>query len=200
MAQDFPTDIQVLSCEWYLNSNTQVHKSPLSGAMQTLELPGAFWSAVLSIEDQKPAQARRIMAFLTQLRGQAVSFNLFDHSHPIPAGVATGTPVVNGSDQYGTQLLTSGWTPDVTGILLAGDYIQVGSEFKMVVANANSNAGGLATLQIEPPWRNSPADGATVVTSYPKVLMKLSDDKVGMKTSAPWFGSTVIACIEDLSV
>jgi hypothetical protein len=200
MATDFPLDIEVLSAEWYLNSNTKTFRSPLSGVTQTLELPGAYWSAVLNIDNQSPDQSQVISAFLTSLRGRAISFNLFDHSHPEPRGVATGTPIVYGAGQVGSQLITGGWTADTTGILKAGDYIQVGLKLKMVVIDAYSDSLGRSTLTIEPPWADSPADGATVVTSYPKAVMRLSSDKSGLKTKAPLLSSVSIDCVEDMTV
>jgi len=200
MAVNFPTEFIVSACEWNLISNTQVHKSPLSGAVQTLELPGAKWSATLTLTNQMPVAARRLAAFLTSLRGQAVGFYLFDHSHPIPAGSAPGIPVVSGPDQIGSQLVTSGWDASETGILIAGDYIQVDNELKMVVADADSDATGTSTLQIEPPWRNSPTDASSVVTNYPKALMKLTTNMSGLKVSPPLLSETTITCIEDISI
>jgi hypothetical protein len=199
MAQDFPRDILVVAAEWYLNSNTQTHRSPLSGVTQTIELPGAYWSAVLTFEDQGPEDSRPLIAFFVSMRGQAISFNLFNHAHPIPQGVATGTPLVYGAGQVGTQLITEGWTADVANILMAGDYIQVGTKLKMVVENANTDALGRSTLQVEPPWADSPASGAEIVTDHPQALMRLTSDKSGLSTKAPMLSSGTINCVEDMS-
>jgi hypothetical protein len=199
MAKDFPEDIKITAAEWYLNSNTQSHKSPLSGVTQTLGLPGAYWSAVLSFENQEPAAARKLEAFLIGRRGQAVNFSLYDHAHPTPRGQATGTPLVYGSEQTGSQLITEGWTANVTGILKAGDYIQVGSRLKMVVADANSDALGRSTLQTEPPWRLSPTDGASIITDHPTALMRLADNKSGFSTKPPYLSSGTISCVEDMA-
>ncbi len=199
MAENFPVEIGVAAAEWYLVSNTQTHESPLSGAMQTLELPGARWAATLTISKKKAEQARPLAAFLISLRGQAGNFYLHDHTHPTPRGAAAGTPVVYGASQTGSQLITSGWNVNVPDILLAGDYIQVGNELKMVVADADSDANGRATLQIEPPWRNSPTDAAAIITDHPRALMKLTDNKQGLKSQPGPFSSTTITCVEDLS-
>jgi len=200
MANDFPVEFVVSACEWSLMSNIQVHTSPLSGATQTLELPGAKWGATLTLQNLMPSEARKLAAFLVSLRGQAVGFYLFDHAHPLPAGSVPGTPVVSGAGQTGSQLVTSGWTINETAILVAGDYIQVGGELKLVVADANSDGAGASTLQIEPPLRNSPSDAESVITSYPKALMRLTDNKTSLKTRPPFLSETIITCVEDISI
>lgn len=197
MTIPFP-DISPASLEWRLVSNTQVFKSPLSGATQTLELPGARWAAALSYFNLEVAQLRVLSAFLVRLRGQAGTFTLHDFARPTPEGLATGTPVVSGAGQSGNTLVTTGWTTSITGILLAGDYIQVGDELKMVVADANSDGSGGATLTIEPPWRNSPANGVGIVTNQPKCIMRLADPETGWKTSPPVLTDISFNCIEVL--
>lgn len=72
-----------------------------------------------------------------------------------PAGVATGTPLVNNGAGYaiGTKTIASdGWTINITGIVKAGDLIKFGGHTKhyTVQADANSNGSGQATLTIEP--------------------------------------------------
>lgn len=197
MAEDFPINIDVVRAEWYLQSKTQTHESPLSGQTQTLELPGAKWKATLIITELSQSDARSFFAFLAKLRGRAGTFNLWDHSHPTPAGVASGTPVVYGAGQTGSQLLTNGWAINTTDILKAGDYIQVGTELKIVVADADSDGSGVATLEIEPPWRSSPADAASIVTSYPKATMKLVNDDAGFRAESI-FSSFTVECIESI--
>jgi len=193
----FP-DVRIASLEWYLVSNTQTFTSPLSGVTQTLELPGAKWRASIGIKDLEAADSRVMSAFLVKLRGQSGRFSITDFRHPTPAGAASGTPVVAGAGQTGNALLTSGWTPSTTGILLAGDYIQVGDELKMVVDDANSDATGAATLNIEPPLRNSPADASTIITDHPKCIMALENKQVGWPTRSPLLSSFTINCLEAL--
>ncbi len=171
----------------------------MSSVVQTLGLPGAYWSAVLSFENEGPETARALAAFLKSRRGQAVTFDLYNHAHPVPKGYATGTPIVYGANQTGSQLITEGWTPNVTGILKAGDYIQVGPKLKMVVIDANSDANGRSTLQTEPPWMESPIDRDNVVTDHPTVRMRLADNKSGLSTKPPILSSGVISCVENMA-
>jgi hypothetical protein len=123
--------------------------------------------------------ARAFAAFLVRLRGASGRFYLGDFGHPDNLGTCPGTPVVNGADQTGNTLATSGWTASQSGILLAGDYIQIGDKLKMVVIDADSDADGLATLTIEPPIEagDAPADAASIVTSSPMGVFRLIDDE-----------------------
>lgn len=173
----FPTSIPVARAEWGLRSNTQSFRSPLSGATQTLELPGARWYARLDLPELTPEEWRLMAAFCVGLRGQAGRFYLWDHSHPAPAGSALGVPVVAGAGQTGTNLATSGWQASSAGLLLPGDYVQVGDELKMVMAQVDSDGSGAATIQVEPPLRVSPAGGSLIVLERAACVMKLVDDE-----------------------
>ncbi len=195
---DFP-DILPARASWKLVSNTQVFRSPLSGAIQTVELPGARWHAELTFEKLSHAQARELAAFLVRLRGQAGRFRLHDHTHPQPFGAATGAPVVAGSGQTGTSLNTSGWTPSTPGILQPGDYFSTAGELKMVVATADSDANGNATIVFEPPLRTSPADQATITVDKPTAVMMLDHPEIGWSTRPPIRSNITIACTEDIT-
>lgn len=173
----FPTLRAPSSSTFQLVTNTLGFQSPLNKTTQTLELPGARWVFALTYQNLTDSERRILKAFIAQLRGAAGRFYLWDHNQPYPSGIATGTPVVNGAGQTGSSLSVSGWTASKTGILKAGDYFQVGTELKMMVADANSNGSGIATLTFEPPLRAAPANGASIITTRPKCIMRLKDDE-----------------------
>jgi len=172
----FP-DIDIEAMEWTLLSNTQTHTSPLSGAEDTLELPGARWMASLTISEQTRLESRALEAFLVALRGAAGRFYFWHAARPTILGSGAGAPMVNGAGQLGASLATQGWTPNGAGVLLAGDYIGVGGELKMVKADVNASAGGTATVPIEPPLRYAPANGSALVLVKPKAVFRLVDDR-----------------------
>jgi len=159
-----------------LKPNTQVFQSPLTQSTQTLEIPGARWVASITWTELVQSEIRTLRAFLARLRGRSGRLYLWDMSLETPAGIATGTPLVNGAAQTGSTLTTDGWTISQTGILKAGDYIGVNGELKVITADANSNASGQATLTFEPPLRASPADNAAITVSAPKCTFRLADD------------------------
>lgn len=95
-----------------------------------------------------------------------------------PAG-----PYVEGAGQSGLQLRTGGWSPETTP-LLVGDLIQLGSGdttrmHKVLTAQATDVAGDVL-LDIWPALRESPADGAAIVTSGCKFAAALAGNAM------PW--------------
>ena len=182
--------------EWRLESNTQILESPLTKAVQTIEQPGARWSATLGYINLIDPDVALLQAFLAQLRGMANRFTLANFERSTPRGIATGTPLVNGASQTGTSLNTKGWTASQTGIMKAGDYFTVNGELKMMAADANSDGTGLATLVFEPPLRASPADNAALTVNSPTATFMLRDSKVGWPRHAPAFRNFTIDCIE----
>lgn len=168
-----------------LVSNTMTFTSPLSQAVQTIEMPSARWRFSFTMQDLEEADSALLQAFLAQLRGQAGRFFMYNMARPATRGVGTGTPLVKGASQTGTSLITDGWTISQTGILKTGDLFSVNGELKMVVADCNSDGSGNATITFEPPLRASPADNAAIDVSAPTATFKLTADDNGWSTRAP---------------
>lgn len=164
-----------------LVSNTLVHQSPLSRVEQALERAGALWAAEYTLPTMKRAQAAAWVAALVSLRGRFGTFSAFDPDAKTARGSAPGTPLVMGASQTGHALISDGWGLSQTGILFAGDYIEVAGRLYMIVQDASSDGAGTgeATLSIEPALRESPADNAAIITANTKVKMRLSADETG---------------------
>ena len=187
------------AAEFALEANTQTLRSELNGAVQTVALPGDRWVANLTFNNLTGTKARLMRAFVGSLRGQAGRFYLVPPSN-VRAGIGTGTPLVNGANQTGSSIITDGWTASQTGIVCAGDYINVGTELKMVTADANSNGSGQATIYFTPPIRVSPADNSAIVTVNPTVIMALKDGKQARWQSQPTpIYNLTLACEEPLT-
>ncbi len=180
--------------DWSLVPNTQSFGSPLSGAVQTVEMPGARWKASFMMENLTEADAALLQAFLVTLRGRAGRFYLFNFARSAPRGTASGTPLVKGAAQTGNTLIIDGCAVGAT--LLAGDYFAVNGELKMVVANATANGAGEMTLTFEPPLRASPADNAAVTLDKPTATFMLANDELKWNTQPGKFSSFPIDCIE----
>ena len=78
-------------------SNTEVHVSPLSGAIQTLDRGGERWRLLLNFANQKDADRARLQALPTQLNGQEHRLSVPDHSYT-KQGSLTVTELVTNSD------------------------------------------------------------------------------------------------------
>lgn len=67
----WPAGIVPQSVAWHLEANTATFTSPLTGATQTVELPGARWVADFSLPTLRADQWRAWAAFIARLRGQS---------------------------------------------------------------------------------------------------------------------------------
>lgn len=138
---------------------------------------GDRWKINITYPRQALSTARLIKAFLLSLKGGVGTFIAGDPYAINPSGVG-GTPIVNGAGQTGFVLNTSGWPLSTSNVLKAGDYIQVGTyNLHMVLTNANSDGSGLASLDIWPRLRSSPANLSSVVINNTKGLFRLEDSE-----------------------
>ena len=157
-----------------------VSESPFTLQQQVQEYPGSRWEALVDLFPMKRESAAAWFTFLLKLHGRRGTFLLGDPLAATARGVATGTPLVNGADQTGQTLVTDGWTPDTEGILRAGDYIQLGTgataRLHQVLNDADSDAGGNATLDIWPPLRSSPADNDPITVENCRGVFRLASN------------------------
>ena len=153
----FPTG-HIVNISLKAQSTVAASSSPFTGQVQVQEYSARFWVADISLPPMLRASSEDWISFLLKLGGRRGTFLLGDPAGTTPRGVATGTPLVKGSGQsgigYATDLITDGWTPSTTGILKAGDYIQIGtgSSARLLknLTDVNSNVSGEATLTLWP--------------------------------------------------
>lgn len=180
-----------------LTHNVQVSTSPLSGIVQTVELPGARWRASLSYSDLTNTEANDLKAWLLSLRGMSGRFLLYDYGKSSPTNSVTGSPVVETGST--ARVINTTTTGDVFSV---GDYIQIGTddnrELKMVVAV--SGTGLDRNYTIEPALRMTVATalGKSIVYSNPSaVFMLSSNDQSSWNTRGKSFLNDInIDCIE----
>jgi hypothetical protein len=174
--------------------------SPFTGSQQVYKHPGQFWEAEVTMPPMKRADAEQIAAFLLSLNGRYGTFLLGDPANTSPRGVGTGTPLVNGSNQTGQDLVTDGWTADQTGILKAGDWIQIGSglgtHLYKVLAHANSDASGNATFTIWPDIRSGTGDDSVITVSSPKGLWRLAANDTEFSIDQASIYGITFPCVE----
>jgi hypothetical protein len=120
------------------------------------------------------AQAQEWIAFLMALRGQAKVFQLGDPLAASPRGSGLGTPLVDGAGQTGYLLATKRWTANAVGVLLPGDWIQIGYRIYRTLAIATADGTGKLVLSIWPQLRESPADGDSITLNNTKGLWRLA--------------------------
>lgn len=118
-----------------------------------------------------------IFGFLAAQQGQ---FRTFEFTPPgiDRRGTGTGTPYVDGADQTGTTVDTSGWGTSESNILRAGDYVRIGQKVYMITADASSDGAGAATLSIEPALVSSPHTKSWVIVDDVYFHVALATDEV----------------------
>lgn len=180
---DFPLLARVASVDFKLVGNTQLDRSPLSGAVQAKNLPGSIWRANVAIDRHKLDDliVANVEQFLNGLQGSGGTFQLWPHHRSVPNGTPTGSPLVAGASQIGKSLNTDAWGLNDTGVLLPGDFFEVNGELKQIDAQIDSDGAGLATLTYHPELRVSPPNNDPIITTRPTGTFRLvSDDGFSM--------------------
>ncbi len=203
MAVSYPLTMPagLQSARFELLSNTAVHVSPRTKAAQVVERQGAIWRANFKIKPVKRANAAAWTAFFASLRGMYGTFYAYDPAATTPLGGAPGTPLVKGASQTGHSLITDGWGLNQSDILKAGDYIQIGTWYHMVVETAASDGVGTgeSTLEIEPQLRASPADNLAITHAAPKAIMRLGGNVVGWDEDVAQIYGFSFAAVENIT-
>ena len=166
-----------------------VSSSPFTKQEQVQEHQGISWEIQYQANLLNRDQAEEYNAFILSLTGRLGTFTMAIPGSETPRGVATGTPLVDGAAQTGEDLDIKGFSINTTGIMKAGDYIQLGTglttTLHKVLVDADSDGTGLTTLTIAPKILTAPADSATVVVSNAKGLFRLTSNTNPVTISPP---------------
>lgn len=199
---DFPDSTCIASVIMALNHVVAVTRSPFTLEEQKFRWPGDQWSMTLQLP---PITRREIaaewQAFGLKLQGMYGNFLMGDPSAKAPRGVATGTPLVNGANQFGNTLITDGWTAGVTGILKKGDYFQLGtgtnSRLYMITEDIDTDGSGNAILEFYPALRQQPPNNAAIIVNDPKGVFRLTSNEWNWTvTPGKVYRFPAIECVE----
>lgn len=167
----FPATKGPQSQTWQLRSAVGALESDFTLQQQVQEHDGERWEIAMQFPRMEPLDAGPYRAFFAMLRGKRGTFLIGDYTRRTALGAIAGlvgqNPLVKGGSQSGNSLTIDGVSNNITGLFVAGDWIQIGtggaSKLYMVVADCNSNGSGEATLSIVPELRESPADNAAII-------------------------------------
>lgn len=173
-----------------LRSVVGMTESPFTLGQEIQVWQGQAWNVSISVGPMvDPSYVAAWRAFFAQLNGRQGTFLFGDPLGTTPRGTVPGTPLIDGTQAGGgTTLATKGWTASQTGILKAGDYIQIGSgtttRLHMVQTDANSDGSGKATLDIWPSIRKEGAtNNGAIVTASAKGTFRLASNRVNWDES-----------------
>lgn len=185
----FPTSFGFSSFTIGIDHAVAVAESEFTFEAQVQEHQGVAWEISGTLELLNRDQAEEYNAFVAALKGRLGTFVVTPAGSGTARGVATGTPLVKGAGQTGNTLITDGWTHSVTGILKAGDFIQLGTgataTLHRVLADVNSDGSGNATFDISPKIVTAPADNAAIVVSNPVGVFRMKDNLLPVDIRPP---------------
>ena len=154
--------------------------NPLTSSWQKYTFTGSF-----SVAPTAQVQARIDFVDLSPVIGDAVNI----WGAQLELGSTTTSyqsiydvygPYVNGAGQTGSSLSIDGASPNELGYLIAGDYIQLGSDgtstLHKVLTNVDTNNLGQGTIELWPSIRTAPADNATITLANPSGKFRLSNN------------------------
>lgn len=179
-----PAVIGIESSRFGLEFNTTLFESPVNRVAQVLKRPGNLWAGQYKYPPMIGAAAREWKAWLVSMEGPAGSFLAFDPDHRMPDGSATSgtsSPLVMGASQSGSSLVTDGWLVSTTGLLVPGDYIQIGGtgtarQLKIVTEQVDSDVTGQATINFKPALHKPPLDNAPIIFENPVGVFRFEDN------------------------
>ena len=174
----------ITSIRFKPRSVVAISASPFTLQQQVQAHQGQIWAAEILLPPLEHDEAQQWIAALLSLNGIQGTFYLGDPAHRAPRGDPTGVPVVDGADQTGQSLNTKGWGVSDEGVLLAGDWIQLGTgstqRIYRVLKDVDSDGDGKAVIDIWPRLRESPGDEESLILEDTMGVFRMSDNEM------PW--------------
>ena len=165
---DTPTTIGFESIELRAVNATITSQSPFSYKQQVISHTGQRWEASVSIPSVLRDLAEPWVAFLTALKGQTGTFLLGDPLSATPRGTVSSCTLTGNAGDESVAVT-------MTGSLLAGDYIQLGSGTTARLHKVLIDQSGSGTLEIWPALRST-YSSATVTTTNAKGVFRLNQN------------------------
>ncbi len=189
-----PTTIGIESIELRAVNAVAVSQSPFTYKQQVISHQGQIWSASVSIPSVRRDLAAAWKAMLVALKGPVGTFLLGDPDYVTPRGTISGTNnTLSGTAGDSTVSIT------MTGSLLAGDYIQLGtgSAARLHQVLVDRAAGTNVDLEIWPDLRST-YSGETVIYSSPKGVFRLGNSTTAWSINNASFYGISFDAIEAL--
>ena len=186
-----PTTIGIESIELRARNAVAVSQSPFTYKQQVVAHQGQTWEASVSIPSVRRDLAADWKAMLVALKGSVGTFLLGDPDYATPRGTVSGTPTLSGTAGDSTVSVT------MTGTLLAGDYIQLGTGSAARLHQVLVDQSGSGNLEIWPDLRST-YSGETVIYSSPKGVFRLGNSTTSWSIDNASFYGISFEAIEAL--
>ena len=153
-----PTSIGIAEITLSANNAVAISQSPFTFQQQIIQHPGQRWTASVSIPPVRRDLAEPWVAFLLAMNGPVGTFLLGDPNAKAPRGTATSA-TITGAARSSSPTIT------MTGTLLAGDYIQIGSGATATLHKVLQDKNGTGTVEIWPALRSTASSATVTLTN-----------------------------------
>lgn len=185
-----PTTIGIESIEIRAVNAVATSQSPFTYKQQVVSHQGQRWEASVNIPPVRRDLAAEWKAFLTALKGPTGTFLLGDPDYASPRGTISSA-TLSGSTGDESVSVT------MTGTLLSGDYIQLGSGANARLHQVLQDQSGSGTLEIWPKLRTN-YSSQSVVFSNPKGVFRLSTNMSSWNINSSSAYGISFECVEVL--
>ena len=153
-----PTSIGIASITLGAENAVAISQSPFTYSQQIVQHPGQRWTASVSLPPLRRDLMEPWVAFLLSLKGQYGTFLLGDPNAKSPRGTATSATITGSAGSESPTITMS-------GTLLAGDYIQIGSSSTATLHKVLVDRNGNGTIEIWPKLRSSVTGATATLTN-----------------------------------
>jgi hypothetical protein len=186
--------------------------SPFTGQEEEQSFLDQHWELDLTWPEMTWEQFAPLQAFTGALHGKAGTFVWGPPLATSPQGLGTaaGAPTCVGTDLVGSNVLTlAGWTPNTTGVLLPGDFLQLGGGtlnlpsrlYQYVgVIPLTSDGGGNTSVAIFPSLREAPTAGQGVILTNPQGTFRLAENRRSAPAKKTKTFTLSLKCREAISI
>jgi hypothetical protein len=185
-----PTSIGIAEITLTASNAVAISQSPFTFQQQIVQHPGQRWTASVTIPPVRRDLAEPWVAFLLALNGPVGTFLLGDPNAKAPQGTATSA-TITGTAGNSSPTIT------MTGTLLAGDYIQIGSGSTATLHKVLVNRSGTGTLEVWPALRST-VTGATVTLTNTVGRFRLSGNQQSFSINNASVYGISFDCVEAL--
>lgn len=140
-----------------------------------------------------------IRAHCEQQQGQWDTFSIvLPPPFNSPLGSWVGSPVCDGANQSGRNVILRGFTANAANVAAAGDLFAFADHTKVyeVASNVSANAAGKANVALVQRLGQSPANGSAVTSSNVSFTVRLESDLVEQPVRPPTLSTFALALRE----
>lgn len=189
MAISFPLTMPTkcpMSVEFHAIDAVAMDQSPFDFSQSVHHWGGEMWTADITLPPMERAVAEDWNAFLLNLRGQYGTFLMGDPRGKNARGTATSATITG-------AIRSSSLSVTMTGTLLAGDYIQLGTGLDATLHKVTQDQSGNGTLEIYPALRKARTSVSATVSDAKGLFRLSTNDRFWTIDAMNKYGITIPA-------